>query len=448
MTESQPKATVAIVGGATAGAEVAARLAERGIQVVVFNQNAKPFGKIEDGLPRWHEGLRNKEYANIQKKLSLPLVEFVPNTRIGEDIAFSDLVQEWGFTSVVLANGAWRDRPLPIEGSERYINKGLVYQNPFVIAFNHQDDSSWSGEIPEIIDGSIVVGGGLASIDVAKIVTLTCTQRALAERNIHVDIVKLEIKGIPKTLAAHDLNWEELGLEGCTIYYRRRLEDMPLIEIPGDADEARVEKIRKSRLTMLNKASEKFKLKVEPLSAPDELLIENESVAGIRFRRTQIEGKRVISTDETYERRGPVVLSSIGSIPEPIEGISMKGELIDYSDWDYGRLEDYPTVFSVGNIVTGKGNIVASRKHASSVSQQAIEVYLGIADEEEGQDGPPLAADSFTEELAASVSEHAQGQPPISEAGYESLMNRVTRRQQEVSYTGSLDSWLQGLTAS
>ncbi|MFP6640363.1 MAG: FAD-dependent oxidoreductase, partial [Myxococcota bacterium] len=235
MTQQTANQVVAIVGGATAGAEVASRLAQRGIQVVVFEQNGRPFGKIEDGLPRWHEALRKKEYGTISTKLSLPLVEYVPNTRIGRDIDFEDLVNGWGFTSVILANGAWRDRPLPIKGSDDYLNKGLIYQNAFVIAFNHAEDPLWPGERPEVIDDSIVVGGGLASIDVAKIVTLTCTQRALAERGIETSIVQLETKGIPKILAAHDLTWEELGLAGCTIYYRRRMEDMPLVGIPDDA---------------------------------------------------------------------------------------------------------------------------------------------------------------------------------------------------------------------
>ena len=61
---------VAVIGGATAGAEVASRLADRGVSVCVFEQNVRPYGKIEDGLPRWHEALRQKEYKTIDEKLS------------------------------------------------------------------------------------------------------------------------------------------------------------------------------------------------------------------------------------------------------------------------------------------------------------------------------------------------------------------------------------------
>lgn len=442
MTDSKPSRAVAIVGGATAGAEVAARLADRGIQTVVFEKNTRPFGKIEDGLPRWHEALRNKEYEAIRTKLSRPLVEFVPETRIGEDIPFEDLVGEWGFTSVVLANGAWWDRPLPIEGSEDYVNKGLIYQNPFVIAFNHAEDSSWSGETPEIIDGSMVIGGGLASIDVAKIITLTCTQRELAKRGIEVEINLLEVKGIPKILAAHDLTWEDLGLKGATIYYRRRVEDMPLVEIPAGADEARVAKVKKSRQTILDKATKKFMFQVEPLSAPDGMLIEDGNLVGLRFKRTRVEDGRVISTDEIFERRAPAVISSIGSIPEPIQGITMKGELFDFSDWDYGRLDDYPSVFSVGNVVTGKGNIVASRKHAQHVSEEAIEVYLGVDDQDPARDGVEVAPSEELAKAADAVGSHAEEQSRMTEEQYQALMDRVAERQKLRNYPGSLDAWI------
>ena len=113
---------MAVIGGAVAGAEVAATLAERGCEVVVFDQNPRPYGKIEDGLPRWHRALRQKEYTAICKNLGGGNVHFVPLTRVGRDVDFRELVEDWGFSGVVLANGAWRDRPVPIEGADDYVD--------------------------------------------------------------------------------------------------------------------------------------------------------------------------------------------------------------------------------------------------------------------------------------------------------------------------------------
>lgn len=434
---------VAVIGGATAGAEVAGRLAEHGCIVVVFEQNARPYGKIEDGLPSWHVALRRKEYESIREKLSRPQVHFVPKTKIGRDIGFAELVNDWGFSAVVLANGAWRDRPLPVEGADDYVGRGLVYQNPFVIAFNHQNDPGFEGERFEYPDGCLVVGGGLASIDVAKILMLENVKRALAERGIEVTIEDLEVKGIPKLLAGHGLSYDELGLAGCTLFYRRRVEDMPLMEAPEGADEARLEKVRKGRERMLAKAQDKYRFDVEPLAAPEALIVEDGRLVGLRFRRTKIEDGRVVPTDETFERRGTWVISSIGSIPEPIEGIPMKGELFAFSDWNHGRIDGYPTLFSVGNVVTGKGNIVASRKHAAQVTAEAIEAYLGLLDDP-ARESEQLAEGKITQTARATADHVADnlGDPPSPET-LADILHRVAERQKEVGYTSTLEAWIQ-----
>ena len=91
---------VAVIGGAVAGAQVADILSEHGVEVVVFAQNTRPFGKIEDGLPRWHAALRSKEYGKITERLTKDGVHFVPRTRIGADVEFEDLVRNWGFNAV------------------------------------------------------------------------------------------------------------------------------------------------------------------------------------------------------------------------------------------------------------------------------------------------------------------------------------------------------------
>ncbi|MBW1758541.1 MAG: hypothetical protein JRJ80_20560, partial [Deltaproteobacteria bacterium] len=146
-----------------------------------------------------------------------------------------------GLSAVVLANGAWSDRGLPIDGADAYDGRGLVYQNEFVYWFNHYEDEGYEGPTFEVPDGAMVVGGGLASIDVVKIVNLELYARALRARGIEVDIVDMEIKGIPRTLEAHGITAEELDVKGCTLYYRRRKEDMPL----ASADDPTPEQLAK-----------------------------------------------------------------------------------------------------------------------------------------------------------------------------------------------------------
>ena len=95
MPDSRPSHCIAVIGGAVAGAEVTHQLVALGCDVVVFEQHARPYGKLEDGLPRWHRALRTKEYAIIREELSQPGVHFVPLTKIGEDLDFRDLTDNW-----------------------------------------------------------------------------------------------------------------------------------------------------------------------------------------------------------------------------------------------------------------------------------------------------------------------------------------------------------------
>jgi len=132
---------IAVIGGATAGAEAAGVFSEHGVLTVVFEQNTRPYGKVEDGLPRWHAALRNKEYAAIDRKLTSPNVHYVPSTTVGEHVGLEELTGEWGFHAVVLANGAWRDRPLPVEGADALLGKGFAYQNAFIYWFNHYNEA-------------------------------------------------------------------------------------------------------------------------------------------------------------------------------------------------------------------------------------------------------------------------------------------------------------------
>jgi ferredoxin/flavodoxin---NADP+ reductase len=443
MTQQQPRQAVAVVGGAVAGARLAEILAEAGLEVAVFEQNRRPYGKIEDGLPRWHTALRQQEYRKIRERLSKGGVHFVPLTRIGQDVTLDGLIDDWGFTAVVLACGAWRDRPLPVDGIDTYLGKGFVYQNPFIIAFNHAEDPEYVGPNFEVEDEGIVVGGGLASIDVVKVMMLETTRKKLRELGHDVDVETLEKAGLEKACATVGVQWSDLGLKGATLFYRRQAEDMPLQEIPEGADDKKREKVRSNRRKMLERTMQKYKFHFEPLSIPDAPLIENDRVVGLRFRRAELVNGRVTPTDETFERRGSLVVSSIGSIPNPIQGVPMRGELFAFEDWELGRISGLPRVFSCGNVVTGKGNIVASGRHAASVGERLISAFLGL--EERTEQTESQVGEALEQAAAPSgpaVAEAVTGQLPELEPGQlEAIRKRIRERQAQVGFE-DLDRWM------
>lgn len=404
---------VAIIGGATAGAEAADKLAAEGALCVVFEQNDRPYGKVEDGLPIWHTALRRKEYDLIDTKLQRDGVHFVPRTAIGRDVGFSDLLRSWGFDLIVLANGAWRDRQLPVDGADAYVGRGLVYQNPLIYWFNHQHEPAYAGPRHDVPDGALVIGGGLASIDVVKVLQLVNTRDALAARGIQQDLLAMETKGIPETLAQHGLKWEDLGLHGCTLVYRRRIEDMPLTEPPANGRPEDPQKAAMVRRKILEKAQSKFLFRVEPLAAPVGLVVEGDRLAGLRFARTRIDaaGRAEIVPGDEFELRAPLIVSSIGSIPEPIEGLAMHGELLRIEDHERGKIADFEQVFGCGNVVTGKGNLVASRRHSGQVASHLVEHRVKI-----GEQQKTSSAD---------------------------LLERVRERQRSVGFDGDYRSWIE-----
>ena len=425
---TEPKPVVAIIGGAVAGSEAAAACAVRGAIPVVFEQGKRPYGKIEDGLPRWHEKLREKEYRKIDENLSSSDVIFVPETEVGADISWSELYEQLGLSAVVLANGAWRDRPLPVEGADAYEGRGLVYQNELVYWFNHYEDEGYDGPVFEIPDDTIVVGGGLASIDVVKIVNLELYAGALRERGIDVDLTEMELKGIPRTLEAHGLSAEELGIKGATLYYRRRKEDMPLASADNPTPE-KLAKLQAARAKIMDRVISKYLVEFEPLCRPIATLTEGDRLTGIRFQRTEVVDARVRGVEGTeFDVSASLVISSIGSIPKPIDGIPTKGELYHYDSWDTGEVHGLPGVFGLGNVLTGKGNIKDSRANAIEIIEKVVSAYLGVGDE------PAEVPDAVSAEAEAVAKKAAAGKPMSLEA-MKALAARVADRHREIGYT-------------
>jgi len=432
MAESSARHVVAIVGGAVSGSVAAELLAESGVEVVIIEQNPRPYGKIEDGLPRWHVHQRRKEYERIDARLSKPRVHYVPNTKLGESLSFEALAKEWGLSAVLLANGAWRDRPL-LDGAEEFVGRGLEYQNPLIYWFNHKNEKEFPGRKIDVPDGAIVFGGGLASIDVVKVCQLENYERAFRERGIEVSMLDLEKKGVPAVCKMHGIDDPaELGVQGCLLLYRRRAKDMPLAQPPENATPEQMEKTFAAREKLLSLVQSKLLFRFQDKTMPIELVTKDGRVTGVKVVRTKVDGRKadpIPGTEEVLETG--LVLSSIGSVPERIPGIAMKGEHYTWSDWDIGIYEGIEGVFGVGNVVTGQGNIRASLLHSQRVVAYLQENYFGGA---LGAAGAEL------------VNQHLEKKEPLAAAKVTEILNRVTELQRKAGYDGDYGSWIKRVT--
>ena len=167
--------------GATAGAgRGQTRLRGRALRRV--RAERPPVRKVGDGLPRWHSALRRKGTTSSTRGSRAMASHFVPRTDRTRRRLRDDLLQSWGFDLVVLANGAWRDRPLPIDGADAYVSRGLVYQNPL-----RSTGSTTTTNLATRVRSTPTArwsSAAVASIDVVKILQLVKVREALAARGI------------------------------------------------------------------------------------------------------------------------------------------------------------------------------------------------------------------------------------------------------------------------
>ena len=440
MAEGNARHVVLIVGGAVSGAEAAAQFTARGVRCIVLEQNPRPYGKIEDGLPRWHVKLRESEEDKIDSKLAHPDVLFVPRTGLGKDLTLEEL-RAWGLSAILLANGAWRDRPLPIPHAESYVDRGLYYQNPFVMWFNHYTEPGYDGPQCDVPDQTLVVGGGLASLDVVKILMLESVVRALAARGIAADLYEMERRGVKKSLDGHGLTLEALGLKGCTLIYRRRIEDMPVAEPPENATPEQEERTRATRRKLLNNFREKYLFSFQERLAPLAPVAAGGRLVGLRAQSTEVRDWRVkLLPGQEMELRAPLTISSIGSIPEAMPGVPMRGELYPVRDEETGEMEGMPGVFAIGNAVTGKGNILVSLKHGRKVSQRMLESYL--LGEGSGYEEVLASAAATAGAKVGAVAARVGAAPPLVADRVAAIEQKVRALQARAVYTGTYWDWI------
>lgn len=427
---------IAIFGGAVAGSEAAYQLNQKNINVVVFEQNTLPYGKIESGLPKWHHKLRDRQEGLIDERLSDPRIKFVPSVHLGKDLDIRDLSENWGFSAVLLATGAWRDRPLPIEGIDDYLDKGFYYQNALSDWFNNNHDPDYSKYDYHIPDGTIIIGGGLASIDVAKITMIESVRDALTKRNIQIDALTLEKKGVIPALEELGLNLEKLGLSGSTLVVRGGIVDMPLSPLPENPTEEEKQKAAEVRKKLVAKVTERFGFRImEYRNAVDKIVV-NGRLSGLVLKSTEHKEDK-----ELYKVQTPLVISAIGSIPQPIPGLAQDGEIYRVKDLQTGELEGLKHVYALGNAVTGQGNIRRSQSHSRQVSEELFTSILAM-DEADYEKMFEETASEATQKINT-LFNLIEGGDRCTLSQIEAINAKIAELQKKVAYSGDYNEWVE-----
>jgi hypothetical protein len=192
---------------------------------------------------------------------------------------------------------------------------------------------------------------------------------------------------------------------------------------------------------------DKFRVRVRDCSVPVAPIVEGERMVGLRFRKTeQRDGKSVEIEGSEFEVRSQLIVSSIGSVPEPVPAIPTKGELYDFASWESGALRGLHGVFGLGNVLTGKGNIRDSRDNAEVISVQVIRDYLGLGEEPrpgEGASGEPIRA--ARQEVAAATNialQSAIRRAKVPTDKLSAMAADIQRCWDKAGYDGDYGHWL------
>jgi formate dehydrogenase beta subunit len=157
---------IAIIGSGAGGLTAAHDLARLGYRVTVFESNNYLGGMFylvpEYRLPR------ALVRAEIEAILSMG-VEVRLNTRVGKDISFEELQQE--FKAVIVAVGCWLPRPLQIEGHTLPgFMEGLTFLKKVYLDHEKMD----------LGDKVVIIGGGNVAMDCCR------TAVRLGPKEVHV----------------------------------------------------------------------------------------------------------------------------------------------------------------------------------------------------------------------------------------------------------------------
>ena len=134
------------------------------------------------------------------------------------------------------------------------------------------------------------------------------------------------------------------------------------------------------------------------------------------------------------------MVSSIGSLPLPIEGIPINGNLYEFDSPERGALLGVDGVYGLGNVLTGKGNIRDSRINAGVVAKHIIESLLGSPD---SVDDVSDALHAESRARAESLADRILPGDKLPPEQIGRILERVQSRWKEIGYGGDYRAWME-----
>jgi NADPH-dependent glutamate synthase beta subunit-like oxidoreductase len=339
------------VGAGPAGLTCAKDLALRGYAVTVYEELPEPGGMLRWAIPAYRlpRDIIKKEIDAI----SALGVKIVCNTRVGKDISFPQLENE--YAKIYLAPGAQRSQPMGVEGE----NLAGVYGGVEFLREVNLNEQAWLTGVKSVGASVAVVGGGNSAIDAARVA-------------------------------------KRLGAD-VTILYRRLKQDMP----------AAAEEIH---------AAEEEGIKIELLVAPLKITGNAGQVSEIICQRMELgdfdnSGRKrpVAIKGSEFSLKVDTIISAIGQVPDMTFVSKESG--IAVNKWDcFDIVKGSKTqttnaqYYAGGDAVTGPDTVIAAIGAGHKAAAE-MDAAIRIANGEPAYEAPaeekidvPLIIDEETAE--------------------------------------------------
>jgi NADPH-dependent glutamate synthase beta subunit-like oxidoreductase len=327
---------VAIIGGGVAGIAAAYQLRRLGHGATIFDERKELGGMTRYGIPGYRMP-RDVMDGEIQRILDMG-VETRMQTRVGRDISFSQLEQD--YDAVLLAIGAQQGRTLNIPGGDA---PNCVSGVAFLAAFNE-------GRMQQTANRVVVIGGGDTAMDVVSVA------RRLGHINSPHEGDRPE--SVIRDLTAHDVatTAKRDGSEVLLIY-RRPIEAMPAAE--------------HERIT-----AKKEGITLRGSLAPRELVLgEDGRARALRVIEVEwADGKMTEKEGSEFDIECDLIVPAVGQ----------SGDLTGLEDFDNGRglidadkfyqVPDKPGYFVCGDIV--RPHLLTTAIGQAAVAVDSIDRYL------------------------------------------------------------------------
>ncbi|MDF1732506.1 MAG: FAD-dependent oxidoreductase [Minwuia sp.] len=377
---------VAIIGAGPAGFYAAEALATKGegVMVDLIDRLPTPHGLIRSGVAPDHQTTKRvtKKYDQTASREN---VRYVGNVTLGRDVTMDELREL--YDAVIIAFGAEGDRPMGIPGEDK---EGVLGSFAFV---------GWYNGHPDFVDLDIdldvsdvaVIGNGNVALDCARLLARTEDEMKASDLtdeagevlfNSSVTDVHLIGRRGPVEASFSIAEMREMGelQRGISLVHA---DQVPEALPPGmDPKEARS---RKAVLEVLQsfrgntRDQAPVAVHFEFFLRPVEVL-GDDRVTGIRVERTKLEDGRAVGTGEIFDIPCGMVISCIGYVSRPIDGLPMEyGKVVN----DQGRVA--PGVYVVGWAKRGpSGTIGTNRPDAQDVVALLLEDMSDGADKQGG----------------------------------------------------------------